>query len=64
MFRRHHLSRVIRYASWVRIVGTEQFSTLCEPALIAMNPLTFTVVGFERIDGLSTVQSWLVPAGD
>jgi hypothetical protein len=34
--------------------------TLFDVQLIAMSPATFTLAGFERIDGVDLSQSWLV----
>ena len=34
--------------------------TLFDAALLAMSPQAFTLTGFERVDGIDFVQSWLV----
>jgi hypothetical protein len=56
--------RIARLMRFVRVVGPESFSTLCDPVLIAMSPQAFTLTGFERVACVDFVQSWLVRATD
>jgi hypothetical protein len=56
---RRHL-RVARLHDTLRPRESADVPTLFDAALLAMSPQAFTLTGFERVDGIDFVQSWLV----
>jgi len=43
-----------------RSAGPDALPALYDPVLVAMSPQAFTLMGFERIEGVDYAQSWLV----
>jgi hypothetical protein len=57
------LLRHLRFARLVdiqRTAGPDALPALYDPVLVAMSPQAFTLMGFERIEGVEYAQSWLV----
>jgi len=52
--------RIARVVDAGRARNPDQLPPLYDPVLIAMSPQAFSLTGFERIDGVDVVQSWLV----
>jgi hypothetical protein len=52
--------RLARLVDLDRSAGREALPALYDPVLVAMSPQAFTLMGFERIDGVDYAQSWLV----
>jgi hypothetical protein len=52
--------RIARVIDVRRPRDPDQLPPLYDPGLIAMSPQAFSLAGFERIDGVAVVQSWLV----
>jgi hypothetical protein len=52
--------RLARLVDIRRSAGPDALPALYDPVLVAMSPLAFTLMGFERIEGVDYAQSWLV----
>lgn len=52
--------RLARLVDVQRTAGPDALPALYDPVLVAMSPQAFTLMGFERIEGVEYAQSWLV----
>ena len=52
--------RLARLVDIRRSAGPDALPALYDPMLVAMSPQAFTLMGFERIEGVDYAQSWLV----
>lgn len=52
--------RLARLVDPNRSAGPDALPALYDPVLVAMSPQAFTLMGFERIEGVEFAQSWLV----
>ena len=52
--------RLARLVDVGRTAGPDALPALYDPVLVAMSPQAFTLMGFERIEGVEYAQSWLV----
>jgi hypothetical protein len=52
--------RLARLVDIRRTAGPDALPALYDPVLVAMSPQAFTLMGFERIEGVEYAQSWLV----
>ena len=52
--------RLARLVDVLRTAGPDALPALYDPVLVAMSPQAFTLMGFERIEGVEYAQSWLV----
>ena len=52
--------RLARLVDIQRTAGHEALPALYDPVLVAMKPQAFTLMGFERIQGVEYAQSWHV----
>ena len=52
--------RLARLVDIARSAGPDALPALYDPVLVAMSPQAFTLMGFERIEGVEYAQSWLI----
>jgi hypothetical protein len=52
--------RLARLVDVQRTAGPDALPALYDPVLVAMSPQAFTLMGFERVEGVEYAQSWLV----
>jgi hypothetical protein len=52
--------RLARLVDVARSVGPDALPALYDPVLVAMSPQAFTLMGFERVEGIDYAQSWLI----